>query len=51
MFIGNIYYVGFGSQCNLVPVKVNGVAGMYDTYNDIFYSSISGTDFTAGNEI
>ena len=50
-FIGKIYYVGFGSQCNLVPAKVNGVAGMYDTYNDVFYSSTSGTDFTAGNEL
>ena len=50
-FVGSIYFAGFGSQCNLVPAKVNGVAGMYDTYNDVFYSSISGTDFTAGNEL
>lgn len=50
-FIGKIYYVGFGSQCNLVPAKVNEVAGMYDTYNDVFHSSTSGTDFTAGNEL
>ena len=49
-FIGNLYYVGFGSQSNLVPAKVNGVAGMYDTYNDVFYSSTSGTDFIAGPE-
>lgn len=47
-FIGRIYYVGIGGSRSLVPAKVNNVAGLYDTYNDVFYPSISGTDFTAG---
>lgn len=49
-FVGRIYYVGLGSY-NLVPAKVNGVAGMYDTYNDTFYPSITSTPFTAGSTI
>ena len=49
-FVGNIYYVGLGAY-NLVPAKVSGVAGMYDTYNDTFYPSFSSTPFTAGPEL
>ena len=49
-FVGNIYYVGLGDY-NLVPAKVGGVAGMYDTYNDTFYPSTTSTPFTAGPEI
>lgn len=49
--IGRIYYCGFGASCNYVPAKVNNVAGMYDTYNDVFYPSATGTDFVAGNEL
>ena len=49
-FVGNIYYVGLGGY-NLVPAKVAGVAGMYDTYNDIFYPSTTSTPFTAGPEL
>lgn len=50
-FEGKIYYVGSGSDGNYVPALVNNVAGMYDTYNDVFYPSISGTAFIAGPEI
>jgi hypothetical protein len=50
-FTGRYYYVGIGSSRSLVPAQVGTRVGMYDTYNDIFYSSISGTNFTAGNEI
>ena len=49
-FVGNIYYVGLGGY-NLVPAKVSGIAGMYDTYNDTFYRSITSTHFTAGPEL
>lgn len=45
------YFLGFGSNRNFVPAKVNNVAGMYDTYNDVFYQSASGTAFVAGSEI
>lgn len=48
---GLIYYLGFGANRNFVPAKVNNIAGMYDTYNDIFYQSESGTDFVAGPEL
>lgn len=47
-FEGRLYYIGFGSSRSLVPANVGGVAGMYDTYNDVFYSSSSGTNFIAG---
>lgn len=47
-FYGYIYYFGFGSDKNFVPAKVNNIAGMYDTYNDVFYPSDSGTNFVAG---
>ena len=50
-FKGYIYYVGVGSKGAFVPAKVNGVAGMYDTYNDIFYSSETSTPFIAGPEL
>lgn len=48
---GRIYFAGFGSQRNFVPAKVNNVAGLYETYSDTFYPSISGTDFIAGPEL
>lgn len=50
-FLGKIYYAGFGLSANFVPAKVNDVTGMYDTYNDVFYPSISGTNFVAGPEL
>ena len=49
-FVGNIYYVGLG-EYNLVPAKVSGAAGMYDTYNDTFYPSTTSTPFSAGPEL
>lgn len=50
-FTGRIYIMGLGATANFVPAKVNGVAGMYDTYNDVFKPSESGTDFVAGPEL
>lgn len=50
-YTGRIYYLGFLSSRNFVPAKVNNVAGMYDTYNDMFYPSASSTPFTAGPTI
>lgn len=50
-FVGLVYYAGFGASANFVPVKKNGVAGMYDTYNDVFYPSITSTPFIAGPTI
>ena len=47
-FYGYIYFIGFGADKNYVPAIVNNVAGMYDTYNDVFVPSISGTTFIAG---
>lgn len=47
-FNGYLYYAGFGAERNFVPALVNSVAGMYDTYNDVFYPSTSGTPFVAG---
>ena len=47
-FTGKYYFLGFGSSRNFVPAKVNGVAGMYDTYNDQFYPSATDTPFIAG---
>lgn len=49
-FVGRIYHVRLGDY-NFVPAKVGGVAGMYETYNDVFYPSTSGTAFTAGGTI
>ena len=49
--VGRIYFAGFGSEKNFVPAKVGADVGMYDTYNDVFKPSISGTDFTAGPAI
>lgn len=48
---GRIYYSGFGAERNFVPAKKGGKAGMYDTYNDVFYPSESGTDFIEGPTI
>lgn len=50
-FRGRLYYVGFGSLRNYVPAKVNDVAGLYDTYNDVFKPSMTSTPFTAGTPI
>lgn len=50
-FSGRIYYLSFGSIRNFVPAKKNNVAGMYDTYNDVFYPSVTSTPFIAGNEL
>ena len=50
-FYGYIFYIGFGADKNFVPAKVNNIAGMYDTYNDVFYTSESGTPFIAGPSI
>lgn len=49
-FIGRLYYVSFGSSRNFIPAKVSGVAGMYETYNDVFYPSLTETPFVAGPE-
>lgn len=47
----NIYQDGV-VKYNLVPAKNSaGVAGMYDTVNDKFYTSTSGTAFIAGPEV
>ena len=45
---GRYYFLSFGSSRNFVPAKKNSKIGMYDTYNDVFYESISGTPFVAG---
>lgn len=50
-FRGYIYYFGFGADKNFVPASVNNMVGMYDTYNDKFYTSESGTEFVAGPAI
>jgi hypothetical protein len=49
-FIGRLYYVSFQTKI-FVPAKVNDVAGMYDTYNDVFYPSETSTEFEAGPEV
>lgn len=51
MINGYIYYAGFGPYRNFVPAKVNNVAGLYDTYNDVFYGSATETPFVAGSEL
>ena len=50
-FYGRFYCFVLDTQHSYVPAKVNGVAGMYDTYNDVFKPSESGTPFTAGPEL
>ena len=50
-FIGNLHYCGLGTNRNYVPAKQNGIAGMYDTYNDVFKSSLSEIAFVAGPEL
>lgn len=47
-FIGRIYYNGLGAQRSFVPAKIGSRVGMYDTYNDVFYTSITSTPFIAG---
>lgn len=46
-FVGRGYYVLLGGN-SFVPALVNSVAGLYDTYNDVFYPSASSTPFIAG---
>lgn len=50
-FIGRFHYIGFGAERSYIPALVNNVAGLYDTYNDVFYPSTSGSDFIAGSTI
>lgn len=50
-FNGYIYYACFGSERSFVPAKVGNVVGLYDTLNDVFYPSVSGTEFIAGPEV
>lgn len=50
-FIGRLYYVGFDSDRSFVPAKKGSRVGKYDTYNDVFYESESGTPFIAGPTI
>ena len=50
-FYGRMYYFRMGASRNFVPAKVNNVAGMYETYNDVFYPSASNTEFIAGPEL
>lgn len=47
-FSGDIYYLRFGITRNFVPAKVRGAAGLYDTYNDVFYPSATENPFIAG---
>ena len=49
-FSGRFIYAKVGNH-NYVPALVNNVAGMYDTYNDVFKSSETDTPFTAGTPI
>jgi len=51
LFRGRICYVGFGAQRSFVPAKKGLIIGMYDTYNDVFYSSATSTPFIAGPTI
>lgn len=50
-FYGRIYYHSLDAQHAYVPAKVNNVAGLYDTYNDVFHPSESGVPFVAGPTI
>lgn len=45
---GRLYYVRLGYDRSFVPALVSGVAGMYDTYNDTFYPSLTGSPFGKG---
>jgi len=47
-FYGRIYYISLDAQHTYVPAKKNNVAGLYDTYNDVFHPSESATPFIAG---
>ena len=47
-FYGRICFLSLDVQHAYVPAKVGNVAGMYDTYNDVFKPSVSGTPFIAG---
>lgn len=41
-YTGRIYYVSLGNQRNFIPVvNSSNVVGLYDTYNDSFYPSIT----------
>lgn len=45
-YVGRIYYFGIGSKRALVPAKRGSRIGMYDNYNDVFYTSDTNTPFT-----
>ena len=47
-FYGRLYYLRLGMERSFVPAIVNNVVGMYDTFNDQFYASITNTPFIAG---
>jgi len=49
-FEGRFYFVGLGSQKNFVPAKKGSTVGMYDTYNDVFKPSASGTPFAEDSQ-
>lgn len=49
-FEGRLYIVGLGSQKNFVPAKKGSKVGMYDTYNDVFKPSASGTPFVEDSQ-
>lgn len=50
-FTGKAHILSFGSERNFVPAMVDNVAGMWDTYGDVFYPSLTGIPFIAGNEL
>lgn len=50
-FVGKVYILSFGGSRNFVPAMVDNVAGMWDTYGDVFYPSLTETSFIAGNEL
>jgi len=47
-FYGRINYISLDTQHAYTPAKKNNVAGLYDTYNDVFHPSESATPFIAG---
>lgn len=49
--IGCFYYCLFGNKRSFVPGKKGSRVGMYDTYNDVFYESVTDTPFIAGPTI
>lgn len=43
---GDASHSNLQAEVNMIPVRYNGVFGMWDTLSQTFKSSISGTDFT-----